>query len=306
MRHSLKRWVRETSTGRSLIEAASYVQGKHKYKFRLSSPPGHYYSPIPSARDLERVYGSQPRLGAVPEISLREGAQLDLLDHLGAFANDFAAEEDGVGSRYDGHNAFFNGGDAHVLYSMIRHFRPARIVEVGSGHSSALMLDVNDHWFNNDIGLTFIEPFPERLFSLLRSGDKRNTAILTTEVQNVDLKTFGSLGRNDFLFIDSSHVSKTGSDVNFLMFDVLPVLQPGVLVHFHDIYWPFEYPSEWAKEGRAWNEIYMLRAFLAYNPHFEIVLFNNWLATTQVEVARARMPGWSAYGTGSLWLRRVD
>jgi len=189
---------------------------------------------------------------------------------------------------------------------MMRHFRPTRIVEVGSGHSSALMLDVNDHWLNKEMGLTFIEPFPDRLLSILRPGDHANTTLLTTQVQDVDLEVFGELGPRDFLFIDSSHVSKAGSDVNFLMFEVLPTLQPGVIVHFHDIYWPFEYPSEWAHEGRAWNENYMLRAFLAYNARFEIVLFNNWLATTQADVARARMPGWSALGTGSLWLRCVD
>ncbi len=289
-----------------MVEAVRYVQGKHRYKFRLSVPPGHYYSPIPSAVDLERVYQARPQVGAVPEISLREDAQLGLLEELGFFADDFRAEEDGVGSRYDGRNAFFNGADAFVLYSMIRRFRPAHIVEVGSGHSSALMLDVNGHWFNGEIALTFIEPFPERLFSILRSGDTTSTTILTTEVQNVDVETFSQLGRGDFLFIDSSHVSKTGSDVNFLMFEVLPILQPGVLVHFHDIYWPFEYPSEWANEGRAWNENYMLRAFLAYNPRFEIVLFNNWLATAQADAARARVPGWSTYGTGSIWLRCVD
>jgi hypothetical protein len=306
MRGSLKQWVRHTSAGGALIEAARFVQGKHTYKFRMSAPPGHYYSPIPSADDLQRVYGHPPELGAVPEIALREGAQLELLAELGSFADDFRAEEDGVGSRYDGSNTFFNGADAFVLYSMIRKFRPAHIVEVGSGHSSALMLDANGHWCNGEMALTFIEPFPERLFSLLRSEDKTHTTIQTTGVQNVDLETFSRLEQGDFLFIDSSHVSKTGSDVNFLMFEVLPILQPGVFVHFHDIYWPFEYPSEWAHEGRAWNENYMLRAFLAYNPDFEIVLFNNWLATTQADAARASVPGWSTYGTGSIWLRRVD
>jgi hypothetical protein len=306
MRTRLKDRLRHTSPGVALIEATRYLQGKHKYKSRLSWPPGHFYSPIPSADDLERVYGHQPRLGAVPEISLREGAQLDLLEQLGSFADDFRTEGDGSGSRYDGRNTFFNGADAFVLYSMIRHVRPAHIVEVGSGHSSALMLDVNDRWLNGEMGLTFIEPFPDRLFSILQPSDKRTTTIMTTEVQNIDLDTFRRLGRGDFLFIDSSHVAKTGSDVNFLLFEVLPILQPGVLVHFHDIYWPFEYPSEWAHEGRAWNENYMLRAFLAYNPRFEIVLFNNWLATTQKDAARTRVPGWSAYGTGSIWLRCVD
>jgi predicted O-methyltransferase YrrM len=305
MLDSLKRWFRQTAFGGAVVEGARYVEGKYKYKFRLSSSPGHYYSPIPSARDLERVYGRELRLGAVPEISLREDAQFELLEHFGSFAREFATEEKEADSRYNGRNEMFNGGDSLVLYSMIRHFRPTRIVEVGSGHSSALMLDVNDRWFNKEIALTFIEPFPDRLLSILRPEDHANTTILTTQVQDVDVAVFAKLGPGDFLFIDSSHVSKAGSDVNFLMFEVLPTLRAGVVVHFHDIYWPFEYPYEWAHEGRAWNENYMLRAFLAYNTRFEIVLFNNWLATTQADVARARMPGWSVFGTGSLWLRCV-
>jgi predicted O-methyltransferase YrrM len=189
---------------------------------------------------------------------------------------------------------------------MMRHFRPTRIVEVGSGYSSALMLDVNDRWFGKEIAMTFIEPYPDRVLSILRPGDHANTTLLTTQVQDVDLSVFNQLEPGDFLFIDSSHVSKAGSDVNFLIFEVLPTLKPGVIVHFHDIYWPFEYPREWAQEGRAWNENYILRAFLAYNTRFEIVLFNNWLATTQADVARSRMPGWSVDGTGSLWLRCVN
>jgi Methyltransferase domain len=288
-----------------VVEGVRYLQGKRKYQFRLSCSPGHYYSPIPSASDLERVYGAKQRLGAVPEILLREQAQLDLVGDLGSYAADFVGEGNEDQSRYDFRNEMFNGGDAVVLYAMMRHFRPTRIVEVGSGHSSALMLDVNDRWFSKEIAMTFIEPYPDRLLSILRPADYANATLLTTQVQDVDLALFRQLGRDDFLFIDSSHVSKAGSDVNFLIFDVLPILQPGVIVHIHDIFWPFEYPKEWAHEGRAWNENYVLRAFLAYNTRFEIVLFNNWLAKTQADVSKLRMSGWSPDGTGSLWLRCV-
>jgi hypothetical protein len=306
MPDNLKRWSRENAFGSAMIEGIRYLQGKRRYHFRLSCSPGHYYSPIPSASDLERVYRAEPRLGAVPEILLHEEAQLELIGDLGSFVSDFKGEGSGTGSRYDFRNEMFNGGDAVVLYAMMRHFRPTRIVEVGSGYSSALMLDVNDRWFGKEIAMTFIEPYPDRVLSILRPGDHANTTLLTTQVQDVDLSVFNQLEPGDFLFIDSSHVSKAGSDVNFLIFEVLPTLKPGVIVHFHDIYWPFEYPREWAQEGRAWNENYILRAFLAYNTRFEIVLFNNWLATTQADVARSRMPGWSVDGTGSLWLRCVN
>jgi predicted O-methyltransferase YrrM len=306
MRDGVKRWVRKSALGEAAIEGIQFVQAKYKYKFRLSSPPGHYYSPIPSAADLERVYAHGPRPDHAPEISLQETAQLELLKELGSFSEDFMAEASGAGTRFNSRNDMFNGDDALVLYSMIRHLRPARIVEVGSGHSSALMLDVNDNNFNNQIALTFIEPFPDRLLSILRPEDHSATTILTRPVQDVDMAVFGRLEAGDFLFIDSSHVSKTGSDLNFLLFEVLPSLRPGVIIHFHDIYWPFENPSEWAYQGRAWNENYMLRAFLAYNRRFEIMLFDHWLATTQAAKAKTLVSGWSNNGTGSLWLRRVD
>jgi hypothetical protein len=306
MPDDLKRRIRENPFGRAVLEGARFLQGKHKYQFRLSCAPGHYYSPIPSASDLERVYGVVPRPDPVPEILLHEEAQLELMRDLGSYAGEFDGKGSGGDSRYDFRNEMFNGGDAVVLYGMLRHFRPTRIIEVGSGHSSALMLDVNDRWFDKAIEMIFIEPFPDRLLSILQTADHANTTLFTTQVQDVDLSVFSQLGPGDFLFIDSSHVSKAGSDVNFLIFDVLPTLQPGVIIHFHDIFWPFEYPREWAQEGRAWNENYVLRAFLAYNTRFEIMLFNNWLAKVHADVTRSWMAGWSAGGTGSLWLRCVS
>jgi hypothetical protein len=105
--------------------------------------------------------------------------------------------------------------------------------------------------------------------------------------------------------IDSSHVVKCGSDVNFLLSDVLPSLQPGVWVHFHDIFWPFEYPMDWLLEGRAWNEAYMVRSFLQYNSRFQIRLFNSFLgARHQDELARLFPLGVKDTG-GSLWLQKV-
>ena len=111
-------------------------------------------------------------------------------------------------------------------------------------------------------------------------------------MQEVPLETFASLGENDLLFIDSSHVSKIGSDVNRLYFDVLPVLAPGVLIHIHDVAGNLEYPRDWFEEGRAWNEQYLLRAFLMNNRDYRIELFTAWLLRTcESRVASAeRMP----------------
>ncbi len=104
------------------------------------------------------------------------------------------------------------------------------------------------------------------------------------------------------LFIDSTHVSKVGSDVNFLFFEVLPRLRPGVHVHVHDIAYPFEYPREWVLEGRAWNEAYLLRAFLTGNPHWQIDLWPSVLQLRHPEVMAATLHARTPVDGGSLWL----
>ena len=116
-----------------------------------------------------------------------------------------------------------------------------------------------------------------------------------------------ALEAGDFLFVDSSHVSKTGSDVNFIFFEVLPRLKPGVIIHFHDVFTPMEYPRSWVMKPGAWfgfNEIYILRAFLMYNPEFEIIMFNTFLEEHHEEWFRKNMPLCLENKGGSIWLRK--
>jgi predicted O-methyltransferase YrrM len=178
------------------------------------------------------------------------------------------------------------------------------VIEVGSGYSSALMLDVADEFGLRDTRFVFVDPNPERLTAALREGDADRVEIVTTAVQDLGVAHFDSLRAGDMLFIDSSHVTKVGSDVNFLVFQVLPRLAEGVLVHFHDVFWPFEYPKEWVLGGRCWNEAYLLRAFLQYNSRFEIVLFNSFLARRHSGFVAATLPDVLPDPGGSLWLRR--
>ena len=117
------------------------------------------------------------------------------------------------------------------------------------------------------------------------------------------------LAANDILFIDSSHVSKAGSDVNHILFELLPRLAPGVFVHFHDVLYPFEYPREWFELGISWNEPYILRAFLQYNTQFPIRFWNDFMMKFHAEAIQKLMPLCAdppAFGVGgSLWLQRV-
>jgi hypothetical protein len=188
---------------------------------------------------------------------------------------------------------------------MIRYARPRRIIEVGSGYSSCVTLDTNELFFDNRIVCTFVEPYPQRLHMLLRQGDLEHIEILDLSVQRVPLDRFRALEANDILFIDSTHVAKIGSDVNYVFAEILPALRPGVYVHFHDIFYPFEYPKEWIYEGRAWNEAYLLRGFLAFNSAYEIILFNTFLERFHRERFVRRMPLCLKNEGASIWLRRV-
>jgi hypothetical protein len=276
-------------------------------EFERGFPPGHFYSPIPS---LEEVRRRQDELFAVPDaipaVDLRLEEQLRLLEALSPHCRDhpFGARA-GHGLRTALENAYFTWGDAVLYQALLRHRPPARVIEVGSGFSSCVLLDVNDRFLGGRTSCTFIEPFPDVLDSLLRPQDRRRADVLRQPLQEVDPARFEALERDDVLFVDSTHVSKIGSDVNRLVFELLPRLRPGVRVHFHDVYYPFEYPAAWIYEGRAWNEAYVLRAFLQYNDAFEIRLFNSLLQQRVRTRLAALVPASANAAMSSLWIERV-
>jgi predicted O-methyltransferase YrrM len=277
----------------------------------LAYPPGHFASPLPDHDEIERRHPALARAENLPGIELRETEQLDLLGTIAGLARriEFPAEP-ADGHRYHFENAFYSYGDALLLSGMLQHLRPRRVIEVGSGFSSALMLDLRER-SDAKPELTFIEPFPTRLQALLKPGDR--ATVIESPVQAVPLALFESLEANDVLFIDSSHVSKIGSDVNHLFFEVLPRLRAGVFVHVHDIFWPFEYPKAWYDLGWAWNEAYLLRAMLAGGRRFRIRLFSSYLEAKRSDVLRDRLPqaltrarSTPATGTSGLWLEVTD
>lgn len=271
------------------------------------APPGHFASPIPSLADIRaqatRLFGPPPR--TIAGIDLDEAGQLALLAQLEPYYRDLPfGPERRPGLRYCFENPAYSYSDGIFLYCMLRHLRPARLIEVGSGYSSCLTLDVNALHFEGRMRCTFIEPYPERLLSLLDERDRREIDLIRKPLQDVPLSTFAELEANDVLFIDSSHVGKAGSDVNYLLFDILPSLRPGVHVHVHDVLHPFEYPLDWFEAGRAFNEAYLMRAFLSFNQAFRVVLFNTFLEHFHEARFAARMPLCLRNTGGSLWLAR--
>lgn len=273
-------------------------------------PPGHFYSPIADLDDLKaRAATVFDPEAPMPDVDLQPAQQRALWEKFVAHAARFALAETkdqaaAAGQRYFAENDQFGPGDATIYAGMLLEHRPKRLIEVGSGFSSALFLDVNARFFGDAIASTFIEPYPDRLLGLLSEADKAHTTLRQEPVQATPLEVFGQLEAGDILFVDSTHVAKAGSDVNHLFFRVLPSLKPGVLIHFHDIFHPFEYPKEWFFNGnRSWNELYMLRAFMMNNTRYRVLFFNSFFAHKYPECGNALANFWKNPG-GAFWMRK--
>jgi predicted O-methyltransferase YrrM len=283
-------------------------------KGKLLENPDSYYSPIPSIDGIRKKENRiWPKLSeSSPGIDLNIEEQLSYLDEFKAYYSDIPFKETKLPNlRYYYNNYWYTYSDAIILYSMIRKLKPQRIIEIGSGYSSCIMLDVNEIFFQNKIQITFIEPEPSRLISLTKKDDLKKHRLVQQEIQNIDKNLLDSLTRGDILFIDSSHISKAGSDVNDVIFEVLPSLNKDVYIHFHDVMYPFEYPKQWVYEGRFFNEAYLLRAFLQYNDSFSIVYFNTYLEHFYKKRIEESIPlclkeavNWTPVH-GSIWLKKI-
>ena len=187
---------------------------------------------------------------------------------------------------------------------MIGHFRPRRVIEIGSGFSSACMLDAAEHAGLEEFHLTCIEPFPKRLKSVLRSDDEgTRVTIHERGVQQMPLDMFAALEPNDILFIDSTHVMKTGSDVHYEIFYILPVLKPGVVVHFHDCRFPLEYSdTQIFEKNYSWNEAYAVRALLMYSTRFKVFFSGSVFAREREALVRETIPDFLRNPGSALWL----
>jgi hypothetical protein len=258
--------------------------------------PVHFYQPIPDTRELRETLWQQP--SDLAGINMNDAMQLDLLrHHLTKFRDEYnnLPVEPPPGQRRP-----FHGVDALVAYCMVRHFQPRLIIEVGSGFSSLVLGQAAAK--NKNSALICIDPFPR---DFLRNGLPGLQSLIAKKVEDTDLQFFSQLESGDILFIDSSHTVKIGGDVNYLFLEVLPRLKPGVIVHIHDIFLPFEYRRDWVlDEFRFWNEQYLLQAFLTFNSEFEVLLANSYLNHYHQEDLKAAFPNLSSWASGSFWMRR--
>jgi predicted O-methyltransferase YrrM len=293
----------------NLVNKLPYINGLYQenMQFKRNScfPAGHFYSPIVSVDEIknrEIEIWKNSEIDGIQEIDLRTEEQINLLKTFTRYYSElpFKTEKQST-LRYYFDNNFYSYTDGIILYSFLRHFKPERIIEIGSGFSTAVMLDTNQLFFGNQIQLTCIEPNPQRLYSLMSEIDRKQVTVFESDVQLVHLDEFKKLKAGDILFVDSSHIVKTGSDVNFILFEILPLLQSGVLIHFHDVFYPFEYPKEWVYKGLNLNENYCLKTFLMYNQKFEILLFSEYLHKHHKQ-AYTDMPLCYKNPGGNLWI----
>jgi len=236
--------------------------------------PNHFYEPVPDTRTLKDELWLKHDDMAGLEID--EEGQINLLSQ---FSSKFKDEYEGfprfktlIPYQYYVNNGAFGPVDGEILYCMIRHFKPKKIFEIGSGNSTYLAAQAvlkNREDVGHECELIAFEPFPN---DILKAGFPGLSKLISNRIQDIDLSVFSELKENDILFIDSSHVLKIGSDVQYEYLKILPRLNKGVIVYVHDIFLPAEYRREWVlNDYRFYTEQYLLQAFLAFNSAFEVM-----------------------------------
>lgn len=274
--------------------------------FNLAPLNYHYYQPVFKVSELsEDTWTKEDPLSG---IDLNTEGQLALLQQFNYNADleQFPVDkpkEDELKFYYN--NWMFCSGDAEILYSLIRHFKPGRVIEIGSGFSTRIAKDALDK--NRSEGETSqhicIEPYEAPWLEKLGVDQ-----VIREKVETLPISYFQNLEKNDILFIDSSHVLRTGGDVVYEFLKLLPTLKSGVIVHIHDIFLPFEYPRKWlANERWFWTEQYLLQSFLSFNSEFEILLALNYLAHHHREALNLKCPIFAKQKNqiaSSFWIRK--
>ena len=267
-----------------------------KHGFHVT--PVHFYEPIPDTQSLPETLWTQP--SELVGINMNDSAQLDLLRN--QFTK-FRGQYEGVPAEPPPGRLWpFSGTDVLVAYCMVRHFKPRLVIEVGSGFSTVVLGQAAAE--NKNSALICIDPYPN---DFLRKDNKVAALqlLMETKVEDVDVEFFSQLESGDILFIDSSHTVKTGGDVNYLFLEIMPRLKPGVIVHVHDIFFPFEYRRDWMlEEFRFWTEQYLLQAFLIFNSEFKVLMANSYLNQYYLPDLKAVFPNLSRWIGGSFWMRR--
>lgn len=291
----LKKYVDDVETARKLF-AYWQAEGMHIM-------PVSFYSPVPDTSKLPP--STWTKRSAMPGIDMNIGVQLHFLNAiLPKYQHEYCAfPKVSRGNRFEFSydNNQFVGLDPVVLHTMVRHHKPRLIIEIGSGYST--LVSANALRLNGCGEMICIEPYPR---DFIREGVPGVRELVNRDIQDVDVRFFDQLGENDILFIDSTHVAKIGSDVQYIFLEILPRLRSGVLIHIHDIFFPNDYPEMWIKEKNFfWNEQYVLQAFLIGNTMFNVQFCAPYIGKQFTEQMMNIFPDYSlGMGGGSFWMKR--
>jgi hypothetical protein len=265
-----------------------FYRAEKELNFHILRLPA-YKEPIPKVSELSDVLWEK-QYGAGMNWNEQEG--LELLDRFAKYSNEYLELLNN--HKFNPDEGAFRYHDPAIYYCMIRHFNPKQIIEVGVGSSTKIASLAR----RNETIITGIDPYYE--------PDIQGIKLIRKEVQQIPVTEFKKLEKNDILFIDGSHVSKIGSDVNYLFLEVLPQLNDGVIIHIHDIHLPGEYPKSWIKSKAIfYNEQYLLHAFLIYNYKFKVLLSNSYMARFHPE-ALLRIYSGTTIGGGSFWIQKAE
>jgi predicted O-methyltransferase YrrM len=279
--------------------------------YDMPFPPAHYYSPLPDIRSLKKNLPRWYKEDTSSGVDWNLQGQLDLLEHLRPYSSEVTSLPSFSEVTQDGYGPGYGEIEALLLYMMLRRLKPSRVVEIGSGVSTfytLTALETNRERENVVSNLTCVEPYPNQKLRALTS--EGNVGLRECEVQDAGFDIFEELSANDVLFIDSSHVSKKDSDVDFLFLEVLPRLSKDVFIHIHDISLPMPaLPLEHFLFDTYlfWNECALVRAFLTFNSAFRIEMCQSYLHYHQPDALKALLPTYNpeAHFPSSLWIRRV-
>lgn len=256
----------------------------------INISPNHYYWPIPDVATLETR--EWPKQFVPSGFDFRLPRQLKFLRSIHEeFGREwrFPHVSDGRGG-YHYNNGFFEAVDAEVAYSFVRKHKPRRIIEIGSGFSTRIMaaaLAANRERDGIDGELIGIDPSPSRV------SHHDCVRVIPQRVQDVPLELFQSLQPGDILFLDSSHIVSVGSDVVREYLEIVPRLNPGVLIHIHDIFLPSDYPREAVLRNLCfWSEQYLVQAFLSFNTDFEVLWGSSAMQTFHPHALEGAFPQW--------------
>jgi predicted O-methyltransferase YrrM len=269
----------------------------------------HFYSPVPDLNALTDAFWRRRSL--LGGLTFDAEQQLGFIEgELGPHLSEFRPPRDPTeASRFFLDNGTYGAVDAELLYAVIRQSRPGRLIEIGSGFSSLVIgeaIDANRAQ-GTDAHYEIIDPWPGSASYDMGGADalRRIGELHLTSVLDVPLERFEALQANDVLFVDTTHTVKVGGDVNRIVLDILPRLAPGVIVHFHDIFLPWEYPREWVEQQEwYWAEQYLVQAFLAFNSAFEVQVAAHWLWRSARDRLEKSIPTAARAFPLALWLRR--